>query len=198
MIVIETESHAKDRGATVLAELAGYGSTDDAFHITQPSEGGIGALKAMDRAVIDANLNPEDIDYINAHGTSTPFNDKNESAAIKQLFKDHSKKLKVSSSSAVKTVASNFLTVWLSLQQKKSANERRFLLVMSPSRSGSSPFRTRCSPTSRSISGAPSASPSYRPCKSSPRPNARRCCSRRSSAGARPKSPTCSTPRRRR
>ena len=101
MIVIETESHAKKRGANILAELAGYGSTDDAFHITQPSEGGIGALKAMERAVEDANLNLEDIDYINAHGTSTPFNDKNESAAINHLFKDHSKKLKVSSTKSM-------------------------------------------------------------------------------------------------
>ena len=101
MIVIETESHAKKRGANILAELAGYGSTDDAFHITQPSEGGIGALKAMERAVKDANLNLEDIDYINAHGTSTPFNDKNESAAISRLFKDHSKKLKVSSTKSM-------------------------------------------------------------------------------------------------
>ena len=101
MIVIETESHAKKRGANILAELAGYGSTDDAFHITQPSEGGIGALKAMERAVKDANLNLEDIDYINAHGTSTPFNDKNESAAINHLFKDHSKKLKVSSTKSM-------------------------------------------------------------------------------------------------
>ena len=101
MIVIETESHAKKRGANILAELAGYGSTDDAFHITQPSEGGIGAIKAMERAVKDANLNLEDIDYINAHGTSTPFNDKNESAAINHLFKDHSKKLKVSSTKSM-------------------------------------------------------------------------------------------------
>ena len=101
MIVIETESHAKKRGANILAELAGYGSTDDAFHITQPSEGGIGALKAMERAVKDANLNLEDIDYINAHGTSTPFNDKNESAAINHLFKDHSKRLKVSSTKSM-------------------------------------------------------------------------------------------------
>ena len=101
MIVIETESHAKKRGANILAELAGYGSTDDAFHITQPSEGGMGALKAMERAVKDANLNLEDIDYINAHGTSTPFNDKNESAAISHLFKDHSKKLKVSSTKSM-------------------------------------------------------------------------------------------------
>ena len=101
MIVIETESHAKKRGANILAELAGYGSTDDAFHITQPSEGGIGALKAMERAVKDANLNLKDIDYINAHGTSTPFNDKNESAAISHLFKDHSKRLKVSSTKSM-------------------------------------------------------------------------------------------------
>ena len=101
MIVIETESHAKKRGANILAELAGYGSTDDAFHITQPSEGGVGALKAMERAVKDANLNLEDIDYINAHGTSTPFNDKNESAAINHLFKDHSKRLKVSSTKSM-------------------------------------------------------------------------------------------------
>ena len=101
MIVIETESHAKKRGANILAELAGYGSTDDAFHITQPSEGGIGALKAMERAVKDANLNLEDIDYINAHGTSTPFNDKNESAAISHLFKDHSKELRVSSTKSM-------------------------------------------------------------------------------------------------
>ena len=101
MIVIETESHAKDRGATILAELAGYGSTDDAFHITQPSEGGIGALKAMERAILDAKLNLDEIDYINAHGTSTPFNDKNESAAIKNLFGDSSNNLKVSSTKSM-------------------------------------------------------------------------------------------------
>ena len=101
MIVIEKESHALNRGATILAELAGYGSTDDAFHITQPAIGGIGALKAMERATLDANLNLNDIDYINAHGTSTPFNDKNESSAITSLFKEHSKKLKVSSTKSM-------------------------------------------------------------------------------------------------
>lgn len=101
MIVIETESHAKNRGATILAELAGYGSTDDAFHITQPSEGGAGAMKAMERAIIDSKINPEDIDYINAHGTSTLFNDKNETAAIKNLFKNHSNKLKISSTKSM-------------------------------------------------------------------------------------------------
>ena len=101
IMVIETESHAKNRGATILAELAGYGSTDDAFHVTQPAMGGTGALKAMERAIIDAGLQITDIDYINAHGTSTPFNDRNESAAISTLFGDHSKKLKVSSTKSM-------------------------------------------------------------------------------------------------
>ena len=101
MLVIETESHAKKRDATILAELAGYGSTDDAFHITQPSEGGAGALKAMQRATYDAGLNLDDIDYINAHGTSTPYNDKNESAAISELFKNKTDILKVSSTKSM-------------------------------------------------------------------------------------------------
>ena len=101
MLVIETESHAKYRGATILAELAGYGSTDDAFHITQPPPGGTGALKAMERAIIDAGLQITDIDYINAHGTSTPFNDRNESAAISTLFGNHCNKLKVSSTKSM-------------------------------------------------------------------------------------------------
>ena len=101
MLVIERESHAKNRGAPILAELAGYGSTDDAFHITQPSKGGAGALKAMERAITDAGLNIDDIDYINAHGTSTPYNDKNESAAITELFRNHCEKLKVSSTKSM-------------------------------------------------------------------------------------------------
>jgi len=101
ILIIEAESHAKNRGANILAELAGYGSTDDAFHITQPSPGGLGALKAMERAINDAKLNFNQIDYINAHGTSTPFNDKNESSAILQLFQEHSKKLKISSSKSM-------------------------------------------------------------------------------------------------
>ena len=101
MLVIETEGHAKNRGATILAELAGYGSTDDAFHITQPPADGTGALKAMERAVQDAELGLNEIDYINAHGTSTPFNDKNESSAIAKLFKNHSSQLKVSSTKSM-------------------------------------------------------------------------------------------------
>ena len=101
MLVIETETHAKNRGAAILAELAGYGSSDDAFHITQPSPGGKGAYKAMERAIINAGINIDQVDYINAHGTSTPFNDKNESKAIQSLFKDHSKKIKVSSTKSM-------------------------------------------------------------------------------------------------
>ena len=101
ILVIETESHAKKRGATILAELAGYGATDDAFHVTQPAMGGAGALKAMERAIKDAGLETTDIDYINAHGTSTLFNDRNESAAISTLFGDHSSTLKVSSTKSM-------------------------------------------------------------------------------------------------
>ena len=101
ILILESESHALKRGAEILAELAGYGSTDDAFHITQPSPGGIGAFKAMKRAIEDAGLNLNQIDYINAHGTSTPFNDKNESFAISQLFKNHVKDLKISSTKSM-------------------------------------------------------------------------------------------------
>ena len=101
MLVIEKESHAIKRGATILAELAGYGSTDDAFHITQPSEGGKGALEAMKKAITDSSLNIDDINYINAHGTSTPFNDKNESLAISTLFNQKSNNLKVSSTKSM-------------------------------------------------------------------------------------------------
>ena len=100
-IVLEELSHAKKRNANILAELVGYGSTDDAFHITQPSAGGEGAIRAMRNAISDANLSLENIDYINAHGTSTPFNDKTESAAISSLFGSHAKKLKVSSTKSM-------------------------------------------------------------------------------------------------
>ncbi len=99
MLIIESEEHALNRGATILAELAGYGATDDAFHVTQPAPGGAGAEKAMQRAIDDAGLQKTDIHYINAHGTSTPFNDKNESAAIQSLFGDHP--IKVSSTKSM-------------------------------------------------------------------------------------------------
>ena len=101
VLVIERESHALNRGANILAELAGYGSTDDAFHVTQPSEGGVGAMKAMKRALSDASLNTDEIDYINAHGTSTPYNDKNESHAITKLFLNNIDTLKISSTKSM-------------------------------------------------------------------------------------------------
>ena len=89
ILVIETEEHALKRNAPIIAEIAGYGATDDAYHVTQPSEGGEGGAKAMQRAISNANLHSEDINYINAHGTSTPFNDKNESSGIKTVFGSH-------------------------------------------------------------------------------------------------------------
>ena len=101
IIILETEEHAKSRGATILGELAGYGSTNDAFHVTQPSEGGAGAVKAMQLAMEDAGAEPEEVDYINAHGTSTPFNDKNETVAIKTVFGDYARKLKISSTKSM-------------------------------------------------------------------------------------------------
>jgi 3-oxoacyl-[acyl-carrier-protein] synthase II len=100
-IILEEAEHARSRGATILAEVAGYGSTDDAFHITQPSEGGKGAIAAMQLALTDAQLGVKDVDYINAHGTSTPFNDKTESASIMTLFGEHAQKLKVSSTKSM-------------------------------------------------------------------------------------------------
>ncbi len=100
-IVLEELTHARKRNANILGELVGYGSTDDAFHITQPSAGGEGAIRAMKNAVLDANLSLNDVDYINAHGTSTPFNDKTESAAITSLFGKHAQKLKVSSTKSM-------------------------------------------------------------------------------------------------
>ena len=101
VLVLETEEHAQSRGATILGELAGYGSTNDAFHVTKPAEGGAGAVKAMQLALEDAGAGPEEVDYINAHGTSTPYNDKNETAAIKTVFGDHARKLKISSTKSM-------------------------------------------------------------------------------------------------
>ena len=101
ILVLETEEHAVSRGATILGELAGYGSTNDAFHVTQPAQGGAGAVKAMQLAMEDAGAEPKEVDYINAHGTSTPYNDKNETAAIKTVFGDHARKLKISSTKSM-------------------------------------------------------------------------------------------------
>lgn len=101
ILILETEEHAKNRGAKIYAEIAGIGLTDDAFHITQPAEGGEGAVRSMKLCIQDAGLKPEDIDYINAHGTSTYFNDINESKAIKTLFGEHAYKLHISSTKSM-------------------------------------------------------------------------------------------------
>lgn len=101
ILVIESYEHAVRRGAKILAELAGFGLTADAYHITQPAPGGEGAVRAMRLCLQDAGLKPEDIDYINAHGTSTPFNDKSESKAIKAVFCEHAYKLHVSSTKSM-------------------------------------------------------------------------------------------------
>lgn len=101
IVVLEELNHARKRGASIYAELAGIGYTDDAFHITAPAEGGEGAARAMQIALNDAGLKPTDIDYINAHGTSTEYNDKNETAAIKTVFGDHAYDLLVSSTKSM-------------------------------------------------------------------------------------------------
>lgn len=101
ILVLETEEHAKARGAEILAEFAGFGLTDDAFHITQPAEGGEGAVRSMKLALKDAGLETTDIDYVNAHGTSTPFNDKSETTAIKKVFGEHAQNMLVSSTKSM-------------------------------------------------------------------------------------------------
>ncbi len=96
-LVLETEEHAKKRGARIYCELVGGGVTGDAFHISAPLPGGAGAARAMSMALKNSGLNPEDMDYISAHGTSTPLNDVSETEAIKTVFGDHAYKLQVSS-----------------------------------------------------------------------------------------------------
>jgi 3-oxoacyl-[acyl-carrier-protein] synthase II len=86
IVIVESEEAARRRGATILAEIAGYGASNDAFHITMPDEDGKGAIRSMRKALEDAGAQPHDIGYINAHGTSTPFNDKIETLAIKDVF----------------------------------------------------------------------------------------------------------------
>ena len=97
ILILEELEQAKARGAKIYAEIVGYGSTGDAYHMTSPSEGGEGAVRAMKMALDEAEADITEVDYINAHGTSTPANDKNETAAIKTLFGDHAYKLAVSS-----------------------------------------------------------------------------------------------------
>jgi len=97
VIVLEELEHAKKRGAKIYAEVVGYGATSDSYHITSPAPNGEGGARAMKRAIDDAGLKPEDIDYINAHGTSTHLNDSTETTAIKSVFGKLNKKIKVSS-----------------------------------------------------------------------------------------------------
>jgi len=91
IMILEELEFARRRGANILAEIVGYGMTGDAFHVTMPDESGSGAIRVMQRAIADAGIKPEQIGYINAHGTSTPYNDKFESMAIKKVFGEYAK-----------------------------------------------------------------------------------------------------------
>jgi 3-oxoacyl-[acyl-carrier-protein] synthase II len=101
VMILEGLDHAIARGAKVYAELCGIGLTADAYHITQPAPGGEGAIRSMRLCIKDAGLQPEDVDYINAHGTSTPHNDKTETEAIKAVFGEHAFKLSISSTKSM-------------------------------------------------------------------------------------------------
>ena len=101
VIALERYDHAVARGAHIYCEISGYGATCDAYHITSPDIEGRGLSQCLARTLEDANLNPEDVDYINAHGTSTPYNDKFETAAIHKVFGGHAKKLMVSSTKSM-------------------------------------------------------------------------------------------------
>jgi 3-oxoacyl-[acyl-carrier-protein] synthase II len=101
ILILEELEFAKARGANILAEIVGYGMSGDAFHVTMPDESGSGAIRVMKRALDDAGVEPNKIDYINAHGTSTPYNDKFETLAIKKLLGDHAEKVAVSSTKSM-------------------------------------------------------------------------------------------------
>ena len=100
-LLLEEHEHAKARGAKIYAEIVGFGMSADAYHITSPPEGGSGAALSMQNAINDAQLNPSDIDYINAHGTSTPAGDIAETEAIKTVFNESTKDLIVSSTKSM-------------------------------------------------------------------------------------------------
>ena len=101
IVILESLEHAQARGAKIYGELAGYGATSDAYHITSPAEDGAGAAKAMELAIADAKMKPEDVDYINAHGTATHHNDLFETKAIKLAFGPHAEKVKINSTKSM-------------------------------------------------------------------------------------------------
>ena len=101
VLALETESHARARGANILAELAGYGSTSDAFHVTAPHEQGEGGAAAIRQALVSAQANPEDVGYINAHGTGTPLNDLSETRAVKAAFGELAYQIPISSTKSM-------------------------------------------------------------------------------------------------
>ena len=101
ILILESLEHAQARGADVLCEFTGYGTTDDAHHVSAPAENGAGAANSMRLALEDANLRPQDISYINAHGTSTPLNDRSETAAIKTVFGQHAYHVPISSTKSM-------------------------------------------------------------------------------------------------
>lgn len=101
ILILESLEHAQKRGANILAEVAAYGASGDAFHITQPDEGGDGAIRAMRLALSKAGFTPADIDYVNAHGTSTPMNDRIETMAIKTVFGDQAHRVAISSTKSM-------------------------------------------------------------------------------------------------
>ena len=101
VLILETLEHAQNRGATIHAEIIGYGTTCDAHHITSPTPGGVGGSKAMKLALDDGKINPEEVDYINAHGTSTPANDSNETSAIKTALGNHAYQVPTSSTKSM-------------------------------------------------------------------------------------------------
>ena len=101
VLILEELEHALNRGANIIAEVVGYGCTNDAYHITAPAEGGEGAARCMEKAIKDAEINPSNIGYINAHGTSTKANDKNETAAIKTVFGEYAYEVPISSTKSM-------------------------------------------------------------------------------------------------